>query len=99
MRMYKQKLDVIPEQIVKLPVYKSEKEDIVIKQLTVQNNSPCIWFLTNCSKMMVVKFYCFMTGEDIPDYIKSNEYIGSCMLDDIVIHVFMKRIEERASGG
>ena len=92
MRMYKQKLDVIPEQIVKLPVYKSEKEDIVIKQLIVQNNSPC-------SKMMVVKFYCFMTGEDIPDYIKSNEYIGSCMLDDIVIHVFMKRLEERASGG
>lgn len=95
MRMYKQKLDIIPEQIIQLPIYKKEKEDIEIKELFVQNDLPHIWFLTNCSKTMKVKFYCFMTGEDIPENIKCNEYVGSCIMkNNMVIHLFMERLYE-----
>ena len=90
MKIYKQKLDIIQEQVIELKAYQTEK-NVKITRLSVQNNFPCIWFMTDKDVPVLVKISCFMTGEDIPETINGDEYIGSVVIESgIVIHVFMK---------
>ena len=89
MRIYKQKLDVIPKQMLRLNTFK--QKNIKITDLSVQNDSPYIWFLADSKEMIQVWFYSFFTGEAIPDYITEKDYLGKYSLSNgTVVHVFMK---------
>lgn len=91
MRIYKQRLETVPEQIISVPSYLEGDIQIKILKLQTQNNEPCIWFMTNCDAHRRVKIRFFMTGEEIPNDLKGDEYLGTCLLqNNIVIHAFMK---------
>lgn len=94
MKIYKQKLNLMPEQVVDLPMYQDERRKIRILQFQAQDEKPCIWFLTNCEETKKVKVFLCMTGEELSDtQYSSNKYIGTCVLKSgIVLHAFISEV-------
>lgn len=95
MKIYKEKIDIKPKQIVSLPAYYVSKSqpEIKILDISVQNNSPVIWLLTDGVTRKQVKIISVMTGEDILEPIETVDYIGTYKLeDDTVIHIFIQEL-------